>query len=271
MELDEQVLKKISETLIRYDVSFPKPGLLHGTMGVVVFFFHCARHTGDISYEDHAMRLLENIQQQILEEHTMGYADGLAGIGAAFEYLAQNDFLEIDTNDILEEFDRAIFRAIIFGDRTDVSFHTGLSGLGRYLFFRVTGDGANNRHIGILDNKMLLIHLTDIFEQSYLSANKKELQDIFFFLYALDQTGIFPSKTGRLITLLSSTDPVALTSRHRMKMEEYYDHTCRDFVSGFPENMQHATVPGLCDGLAGIGLSLLGKIDKRHNTWRSLL
>ena len=85
----EQILKYISETLLQHDMTVPNPGLLRGKTGFAVFFFHYARYTGDKSFEDYAMALMDSIRQQIRQKYITNYADGLAGIGVAIEYLEQ--------------------------------------------------------------------------------------------------------------------------------------------------------------------------------------
>ena len=271
----EQTLKYISETLLQHDIAVSNPGLLHGKTGVVVFLFHYARYTGNKSYEDYAMALMDSMQQQIQQQYTTNYAEGLAGIGVAIEYLAQNGFIEDNTNEALENFDRVMMSATIFGDHTDVSLFTGLSGLGRYLLFRVAGHCANDNHIGTLDNKMLLVHITDIFERMYPSLKKTDLEDVLRFLYAMNQTNIYPAKTRRLIKLLlsdsSSLFQDDIMCQHQVSIEAIYNSKYLKLLSDIQENIQVDIIPGLYEGLAGIGLYLLEKLDKRHETWRILL
>ncbi|MDR2913992.1 MAG: hypothetical protein LBV74_04020, partial [Tannerella sp.] len=64
---------------MRHSAAISSPGLLYGKMGLVVYFFHYARYTGNELFEDHAMLLMDNIQEQILLHPDISYADGLAG------------------------------------------------------------------------------------------------------------------------------------------------------------------------------------------------
>ena len=136
----EKILKYIAESLMQQGITVSNPGLLHGKMGIVIFFFHYARYTGDPSFEDFAMELMDNIQEQIPQQPDHSYAHGLAGIGTGVEYLVQNNFLEADTNEILEDIDKYIFDVTIFSNHTGADLFTGLTGLGRYLLFRIAGN-----------------------------------------------------------------------------------------------------------------------------------
>ena len=270
----EQTLSYISKMLMQHAVA--DSGLLYGKMGIAVFFFHYARFTGNQSYRDRAVELTNSsIREQVRQQQMVDYANGLAGIGVGIEYLSQNDFIKVDTNKILKKFDRMIFSSIIFGSRTDVSLFTGLSGLGRYLLFRVAGHGANDEHIGTLNNKMLLIHLTDIFERMYHVLNDRPETDVIRFVYAMDQTNIFPSKVKQLLKLFdsgtSSSGQEDIILQYQKELEMLYCSKYNQLHTEIQKNTQLNSVPGLYGGLAGIGLYLLSQLDKQHESWMKLL
>ena len=81
-------------------------GLSYGKMGMVIFLFHYARQMQDTSFEVAASVLIDEIQAAIGIDFPVCYAYGLTGIGTGIEYLAQQHFLDIDTDDILDDFDR---------------------------------------------------------------------------------------------------------------------------------------------------------------------
>jgi len=271
----EKILKYISETLIQNEVNVSNPGLIYGKMGLAVFYFHYARYTGDQSFEEYAMILMEKLQEQIQQQHTINYRDGLAGIGTGIEYLVRNGFLEADTNEVLEDLDKEIFRATVFGNHADVSLFTGLSGLGRYLLFRVEGKYANDDYISTLDNKMLLIHITDAFERKYPSMKTAEIEEVFFFLHAMEQTNIFPTKAKQLLksisSYLSSSKQDEIMSGFLINKAEMYRRKYNEYLSKINGDNQTDILPGLYGGLAGIGLYLLSTVDKQHETWMELI
>ena len=269
----KQSMKRIAEALVQRGMNIPGLGLLKGKMGVVIFFYHYARFTGDKSYAEHAMKLMDMIQEQLLVmDPKTGYADGLAGIGAAIEYLVQNHFIEGDTDEILEDFDSHIFKATIFGDHADCSLSTGITGLGRYLLFRIAGNDANDEHVSTLDNKMLLIQITDIVDRKLSCLKETEIDDVFDFLLEMNRINIYPVKIKRMLShcsfdcsLKKQDDRIRI---RREKMERLYQDAYAKYLS----EIQQGTRTDKDDGnLSGTGLYLLSQLDKQHETWMKLL
>ena len=269
----EQTLKYISETLKQKGVTVTRPGLMYGKMGIAIFFFHYAHFTGDTSFEDCAMELIESLQEQISQNHVYDYAEGLAGIGVGIEYLAQNKFVAVDTDEVLRDHDMLIFYTTVIGDHSDVTLLSGLSGTGRYLLFRTARPGFNNVHIPALNNKILLIHITDYFERRIPSLKSNELEDVYNFLLEMNQANIYPVKTKRLLKILSSDSSLTNTLIHQRQRK--IEILLGDKISGLSscdqEKILSELSPGLYGGLAGIGLYLLSKLDKRHETWMNLI
>lgn len=270
----EQTLQYISKTLLQHDVTDAGPGLLYGNMGIAVFFFHYARFTGNQSYRDHAVVLTNRcIKNQTWPQCSINYSNGLAGIGAGVEYLAQNGYIKADTNKALKGFDQCIFFSAVYGDRSDASLYTGLAGLGRYSLFRIAGQGANDDHIGILNNKMLLIHITDIFERIYPALNGMTCTDVASFLYAVEQANIYPSKVKWLLKRFEagSSSFHQKVKQAEQNTEAMYCGKYRQLQYAMQRNIQPDIIPGLYGGLAGAGLYLLSKMDKQHESWKQLL
>ena len=121
----------------------------------------------------------------------------------------------------------------------------------------------------------MLIHITDTFERVYPSLKKPDLEDALKFLYAMKKTNIYPVKTEQLIRLFSSD--ISLFGQEEMNLpyqvniEALYNSKCNKLLSDIQRNDETDTTPGLYGGLAGIGLYLLEKLDKQHDTWRVLL
>ena len=268
----EQTLHYISEIIIERGNTVSSSGLLHGKMGLAVFFFHYARFTGDSSFEDRAMSLIDCIQEQILQQYEMDYANGLAGIGAGIEYLAQNGFVDVDTNEILDEIDHRIFLGIVFQTPTDIDV---LVGLGHYLLFRIHNAASSEHNISTLNNKMLLLHLVDLLEQTIPQQGKDGIACIYRFLTELDKTDVFPVKVKRLIKDIRSQHRAGgylLTagSYHRQNEKSL----CRQYkrlLTSLQKDFTPDIMLQLFGGLAGIGLYLMGILDARHRSWFQLI
>lgn len=107
-----QQLENIISLLVVSGRTCKSIGLFNGKMGMVVFLFHVARQTKNISFADIASELIDEIQDDIHADSPLSYRYGLSGIGVGIEYLAQQHFLTVDTDDVLEDFDRIFFTQI---------------------------------------------------------------------------------------------------------------------------------------------------------------
>ena len=102
-------LQRISNILM-INGGFPdNPGLYTGEMGIVLFFSRYARFIQNELYSDYSFDLIEITQNKLHQDTPINYKNGLTGIGSTIEYLAQNSFFKVDTDDVLEEFDKRIF------------------------------------------------------------------------------------------------------------------------------------------------------------------
>jgi len=119
------------------------PGLSYGKMGIVIFLFHYARQSQNISFENEAEALIDEIQAAIQIDYSIGYADGLTGIGTGIEYLAQHGFLSIETDEILEDFD-TLFAEQIHKNKLYLSYQD-LSDLKRFFEARLENPQTEKR------------------------------------------------------------------------------------------------------------------------------
>ncbi len=165
----EAIKTKIDQKLINIlllNSSFiDNPSLLNGKMGISIFFFHLARETGNRIYEDYAEELIDEIYEEITIETPLDFADGLAGIGWGIEYLAQNNFIEANTDEVLEEFDNRLLNELIYNTPKEIGLLHGLAGLGAYFLKRIQNHASNDHKIQTLTNKKNLIHLIDELER----------------------------------------------------------------------------------------------------------
>jgi hypothetical protein len=138
----DELLLRIARHLIMNASFLSNLGLYHGKMGIVLFFSHYARSTGNELYNDFAGELLDEIYEEIHTGIPVEFEAGLCGIGWGIEYLLQNGFMEGESNEILDEVDKKIMewdlRRI-----TDQSFKTGLEGITCYMQKRLTSPCRN--------------------------------------------------------------------------------------------------------------------------------
>jgi len=137
-------------------------GLMHGKMGIAIYFFHLARETKTQIYEDYAGELIDEIYEEITVTTPLDFENGLAGIGWGIEYLVQNGFLEADTDEVLEDFDNRLQPAR--NQIQGIGLLNGLTGLGAYYLKRIQNPASSDEKVTTLINKQMLIHLIDEME-----------------------------------------------------------------------------------------------------------
>lgn len=112
------------------------PGLMNGKTGIAVFFFLYSRYTRNPWYEEFAGELLKDVGDRLDVRLPVAFADGLCGIGWSIEFLAEQGFIEGDTDDILPEIDSKVME--YDPERiSDRSFENGLEGIIAYVHSRL--------------------------------------------------------------------------------------------------------------------------------------
>ena len=154
--------QRIINTLLLNASFIDNPGLMHGKMGISIFFFHLARQTENKTYEDYAGELIDEIYEEISTKTPVDFENGLAGIGWGIEYLVQNGFIEANTNEVLEEFDKKIFNKLIHNTPAELNLLNGILGVGAYLLKRFQGSPILNfKHALASTNRQTLIYLLE--------------------------------------------------------------------------------------------------------------
>lgn len=118
-------LTKIADWLLLNGTLTKCPGLLHGKLGIAIFFFHYARYTGKTLFEEYAWDLIMAIQEQLHVNYRPDYEKGIAGIGVGINYLSYNNLIEIE-EDLFEDFDKRMYRAVIHDPFPNYSRDEGL-------------------------------------------------------------------------------------------------------------------------------------------------
>jgi hypothetical protein len=105
-ELNKRTFQSIDKT---YPV-----GLIHGQMGISIYFYHLSRIEKDENYEAMAEQLLDDTLNKISSESSVSIESGLAGIALGIIHLIKSDFVEGDIDELLENIDNAIFKQLAF-------------------------------------------------------------------------------------------------------------------------------------------------------------
>ena len=146
ISVDNAFLERISRHMIMHASFLPNIGLYHGKMGIVLFFAHYARYTGNTLYEDFAGEILEEVYEGIHRNLPANFEYGLCGIGWGIEYLLQNGFMEGDADEMLAEIDAYVMERDL-RRITDHSIRTGLEGILYYINKRINSPSRKTENL----------------------------------------------------------------------------------------------------------------------------
>ena len=239
-------LKYIVDILILNGTITDCPGLVHGKTGIAIFFFHYARLTKNVLYEEYANDLVREILLQIHINSPADYKTGIAGIGVGLDYLLKNRFLNAD-DDVFEDFDQRMVRAVLSDPWQDFSLYDGLAGYGRYWLMRL-------RHQPALESaRKCLLHIHACIDEQSITIPENEKNDVNSFLRDLREISGFDVGAMQALPLSEQCQDVEKKRMTDLDMEKPLD------------NM------GLLAGYAGEGMMRLTALNHTDMTWINLL
>lgn len=104
-------LIEINKLLAKYAPTNELPGLLHGKMGLGLYYFMLGRETNNPVHQSMAEKCIGEVYEEA-GKHSISsdFENGLAGIAWGLCYLIKNDYVDADPDEILEDVDDRIFR-----------------------------------------------------------------------------------------------------------------------------------------------------------------
>lgn len=132
IDSNKEILHRIARYLIINAGFTNNISLLHGKMGIVIFFFHYARYMQNAIYDEFAGELLDEVYEEADTDMLVGFENGLCGIAWGIEYLIQQGFVEGDPAVVLKDIDLRVMERDPKRIR-DLSFDNGLAGIGYYV------------------------------------------------------------------------------------------------------------------------------------------
>lgn len=229
---EEQLLNRIARILILHGSFNKNLGIIHGKMGIIIFFYHLSRHTGKKLYEDFAGEMIDEIYREIHDHYPSNFENGLSGIAWGMEYLIQNQFVEADSNEVLEDLDKMIFEWDV-RKVSDFSLETGLGGIVHYVIARCIGKSKED--VIIPED-----YISDLIIS--LEKNKSDQHDdVILLLNKIRNEELINIKDSLLINLIS-----------KVKFNKK-----KIFIDTRPLGIGN-------NGYAGIGLNLIFNKNEKH-------
>lgn len=275
----EKDLQQIGEMLLLNGTLTEDPGLVHGKMGIAVFLFHYAQYTENMLFADYAMDLIGEMQNQLHANSCADYEKGVAGIGVGIGYLIQNDYLDAE-DDIFEDLDQRMYRAVMYDPWQDFSLYEGLTGYGRYWISRLRRQSLS------VQAQECLLSIAEQIEKKFQDIPQKEQTDVYCFLHDLHEISSFDFPVGlleryqKLPVRICWSFPRLCGSSNILRM-----HQCRKhFNDALQEDIDMVLkqIPkldmekppvsmGLLTGYAGEGMLRLTALGSANQSWMNLL
>jgi len=208
-------LSEIAETLVKHTAELKDNiGLMGGKIGVALFYFYYAKLLAEDKYADYGVELVSDVFDVINNDFTYHtHAGGLAGIGWTVEHLAQNDFIDTDTNEILADLDPYLHKAMIYDiENGNYDFLHGAVGNGVYFLSRTAGEKSKDYLKELIDQMDKTSHKDEDGARKWLSTLNIEegnkgynlslshgIASIIVFLGKVLETGIYNEKVSVLL------------------------------------------------------------------------
>jgi hypothetical protein len=278
----EKYLPQIADMLLLNGALTESPGLVQGKMGIAVFFFHYAQYTDTMLFADYAMDLISEVLNQIHVNSPADYENGIAGIGVGIDYMIRNQFL-VTEEDICEDLDQRMLRAVMYDPWQDFSLYDGLTGYGRYWISRLHFPAPTKQA------RECLIRIAGFIEENLQDIPQEEQTDVYCFLHDLQKISGFDGCTGlleqcRKWDLLSTDnsryfprlgDSVTGKIARMVQHNQYFDEALPVEIDlkQIPDlDMENPPVDmGLLSGYAGEGLLRMTATGRINNSWMFLL
>lgn len=135
-------------------------GLYYGKTGHALLCFLLSEASGNEALAMKARELLNEVSENIADVPVEGFANGLTGIGWGIEWLARQQYIDVDTNEILDDIDDAVYRSIIYKKTTRLSLSDGMLGTALYIYKRYTARNKSTKRFRHLCLQECLVLLT---------------------------------------------------------------------------------------------------------------
>ncbi len=123
-------------------------GVLGGQAGAAMFQFYCAQYFDDDSYSQTGVEIISNCIDKINNGYSLpSYCNGIAGFGWTLQHMADNDFVELNLDELLAPFDDYLFNQMEFEfNKNYFDLLHGALGYGFYFLKRYASPNASQKN-----------------------------------------------------------------------------------------------------------------------------
>jgi len=303
----DATLNRLTHILLNTKIKKQVPGAINEKVGLAVYMYTLIRKFDVSLKEQIADEVLDDVYQNLTNDKVpIGFLRGLTGIGWAFEYLVQNNFVDGATDDILTEIDDKLFRFMTSEERPALHMHSGVLGFAAYTIMRLknpTTCSANRINFErflidlvnqiswyvdqqkiqindpakfdlLWDLPMTIIILCEIYSMGLYQMKIQKLLEYLF----VDLISFIPTMhSNRVMILISVERAIALGIFERGKEYEKIIKENIDFLTILSEFKDNEIILG--NGLAGVifAIEKLLRLNSKHvknyhaNLWKKRL
>ncbi|WPU95220.1 lanthionine synthetase LanC family protein [Mucilaginibacter sabulilitoris] len=172
-------LKRIEDWLERYEDNFTNNyGLHYGKTGLMMVYFKLFEISKNHAYQAKARLFIDDLSEHIESVKDTSFEHGLAGIGWAIEWMAQNKFIDADTNEVLEDMDDELYKSIVYAEPSKESGLSNYIGKGLYFYRRLKSKNMNSKRYRTICNQECLNLMTDKVCETLNAHNKNLHADV---------------------------------------------------------------------------------------------
>ncbi len=264
-------LKEISSILQKQHTDVTDVGVMSGLSGIALFQFYYSKYLDVDKHSDIGIEMISNCIEKINDGYsTPTFCSGIAGLGWAIQHLKTMDFIDLDCDSLLSQFDNYLCNQMILDfNQGDYDFMHGALGYAFYFLnrFRHTEDkDLKKRYQSYLSESIISLKSLSVSKDKTLKwksdldivKSKKVynlslshgMSSIINFLSRLHEIDIFKKETEELV--LGGINYILS-----------FENTNPQNISLFPNWIEKNVLPeynsriAWCYGDLGIGLSLL--------------
>ncbi|WP_422860341.1 lanthionine synthetase C family protein [Flagellimonas sp. S174] len=246
-------------------------GILTGVSGMALFQFYYAKYKGDDSIADLGVDMVSYCIEKINEGFSYPtYCAGIAGLGWAIQHLSNHNFIDIECDDLLMNFDEYLFDKMRFDlSNNNIDFLHGAIGYGFYFVKRYKGTKREElrlryeHYLSVLVKNLDKLAVKDGEEYKWESVIDSKTGAKGYNLslsHGMSSILNFLSRLNEIGSLQDITKPI-LTGCLRYTLK--HEGTGQNGVSLFPDSInperpnEYSSRLAWCYGDLGIGVSLL--------------
>lgn len=152
-------------------------GLYEGKCGAAFACFTWAHLSGSDEYAQKGRELLSEVCNNLGSIDNGGFTSGLTGVGWGIEAMAQNQFIPVNTDAVLKDFDDFIYKSVTFQKSVSLSIDNGSLGRALYFYQRIKSPHSNLHPYQTIAHQECLILLVDEIKEHLLDEKRGVIRE----------------------------------------------------------------------------------------------